>query len=364
MRLAAARAFHEADCSQALRNAVHAGPRPQREFEPGQLVYFWQKGAERALKDKPIFWRGPARVILTAMPTSVWLTYRGYVIKAAPEHLRHANEEQHLSFSEWIDDITKTKEEIEQKPRRGYIDLTAEEIFREEEQQQPRPPDEEAPRLRLRQKTASKIVIRRNSPDEWRYSPATGELVRHHYNLRRTKFIPTESQHDCPVRLEEIDRWRRTVMRSVDGVPMEEEEDEWEPGQQEADNLDDWVGKSHFRVRGDLHAQPGEEERRVRPRLEPQPLELPELGEQHSNGVKDLGPDGGEHLQDDYEPEEPLEEEEGISPTSRVRTHSDGHEEQEDRPAKRIRTEFLEVYMQTLDKAIIAKLKKEVLYKT
>eukprot|EP00435_Cladocopium_sp_Y103_P057336 s1146_g19.t1 len=362
MRLAAARAFHEADCSQALRNALHAGPRPQREFEPGQLVYFWRKGAERALKDKPIFWRGPARVILTAMPTSVWLTYRGYVIKAAPEHLRHANEEEHLSLSEWIDDITKTKEEIEQKPRRGYIDLTAEEFPTEEEQQQPLP-DEEAPRLRLRQKTASKQVIRRNSPDEWRYNPATGELVRHHYNPRRNKFVPTESPHDCPVNLEEIDRWRKTIMRSVDGVLMEEEEDEWEPGQQETDNLDDWVGRTYFRVQGDSPVPPEEDVRRVRPRLEPQPLDLPEFMEPHSNGAGEPGADGGEQSQDDYEPEEPLGEEGASSPTTRVRTHSDEDGDQEDRPAKRLRTEFLEVYMQTLEKAIVAKLKKKVLYK-
>ena len=59
MRLAAARAFHEADCSQALRNALHAGPRPQRDFEVGQLVYFWRKGMDRALKDKPFFLAGP-----------------------------------------------------------------------------------------------------------------------------------------------------------------------------------------------------------------------------------------------------------------------------------------------------------------
>ena len=50
MRLAAARAFHEADASQALRNALHAGARPVRNFETGQLVYFWRKGADHAEK--------------------------------------------------------------------------------------------------------------------------------------------------------------------------------------------------------------------------------------------------------------------------------------------------------------------------
>ena len=58
MRLAAAKAFHEADCSQALKNALHAGPRPPREFEPGQLVYFWRKGTDRPKKDSYIYWKG------------------------------------------------------------------------------------------------------------------------------------------------------------------------------------------------------------------------------------------------------------------------------------------------------------------
>ena len=46
MRLSATKAFYEADCSQAVRNAVHAGARPVRDFETGQMVYFWRKGTD------------------------------------------------------------------------------------------------------------------------------------------------------------------------------------------------------------------------------------------------------------------------------------------------------------------------------
>ena len=120
---------------------------------------------------------------------TVWITYRGYIIKAAPEHLRLANDKEQLSLSGWIDGITKTKDEIEQQPR--YIDLTLEETLNLEEQQQALP-DEKAPLLRLRQKTAAEKVIRRYTPNEWRYNPATGELIRIHYHLRKIKFKPTE----------------------------------------------------------------------------------------------------------------------------------------------------------------------------
>ena len=85
MRLAASRAFHEADCDQALRNALHAGTRIPQEFEAGQTVYFWRKATDRPKKNHPKYWRGPAKVILVSMPNSVWVTFRGIVIKAAPD---------------------------------------------------------------------------------------------------------------------------------------------------------------------------------------------------------------------------------------------------------------------------------------
>eukprot|EP00435_Cladocopium_sp_Y103_P060880 s1403_g22.t1 len=235
MRLAAAKAFHEADCSQALKNVLHAGPRPQRDFEVGQLVYFWRKGMERALKDKPFFWRGPARVVLTAPPTTIWLSYRGHIVKAAPEHLRHANEEEQLSLSNWIDDIAKTKEEFEQQPRRGFIDLTKEELHFDVSQPvaMTDSPDGVVPRMRLRQKTKAEQVVPRDGPDEWRYNPTTGELVRIHYNLRYVKFRPGEALQDCPVDPEWITPWRRTTMRSLDGLTEDEEDDQWTTEQED-----------------------------------------------------------------------------------------------------------------------------------
>ena len=83
MRLSATKAFYEADCSQAVRNAAHAGARPVRDFEVGQMVYFWRKGTDGVKKDNQSYWRGPARVILTSPPSAIWIPYRGYVIKSS-----------------------------------------------------------------------------------------------------------------------------------------------------------------------------------------------------------------------------------------------------------------------------------------
>ena len=128
MRLAASRAFHEADCEQALRNALHAGARIPQEFEAGQLVYFWRKATDRPKKNQPKYWRGPARVILVSMPTSVWVSFKGIVVKAAPEQLRHASIEDQMTLTGWIDDIAETRKDLEKKITHGYIDITKEEV--------------------------------------------------------------------------------------------------------------------------------------------------------------------------------------------------------------------------------------------
>ena len=46
------------------------------------------------------------------------------MVKAAPEHLRHATEEERFTLSSWIDDISDTCRQLDQEPRRGYLDLT------------------------------------------------------------------------------------------------------------------------------------------------------------------------------------------------------------------------------------------------
>ena len=178
------KAFYEADCSQAVRNAVHAGARPVRDFETGQMVYFWRKGTDGVKKNNMSYWRGPARVILTSPPSAIWITYRGYVIKASPEHLRAATTEETFTLSQWIEDIAQTREEVQREPRKGYIDLTDSPIPEELENQtadrmgiEAEEPDQTLePKHRLHKKTKTEDVEGRQE-DEWRYNPASRELV-------------------------------------------------------------------------------------------------------------------------------------------------------------------------------------------
>ena len=133
MRKAAALAFHHTDCAEALRRAISSGPRPFQSFEIGEAVYFWRVGAGATLKPAPEYWHGPARVVMLDEPTTLWLAYQGRLIKASPERVRRASEEENLTLTGWIDDLVNTREAFEKTPKRGFLDLSAE----------PLPPPEE-----------------------------------------------------------------------------------------------------------------------------------------------------------------------------------------------------------------------------
>ena len=123
LRKNAAIAYHEADCNQALRHAVHSAPKKIYDYQPGQLVYFWRKAQERAKKDNSAFWHGPAKVILTDLPTTVWITYQNKLVRACPEHLRPASEEEKFAITDFIADIVETKKALKDDKIRDYIIL-------------------------------------------------------------------------------------------------------------------------------------------------------------------------------------------------------------------------------------------------
>ena len=366
MRLAAAKAFHEADCSQALKNALHAGPRPPRDFEPGQLVYFWRKGTDRPKKDSYIYWKGPARVVLTAPPSTVWINYKGYVVKAAPEHLRHATEEERFTLSSWIDDIAETRQQLNREPRRGYLDLTKDPfpvieetaISRELAREAPRP------RYRLRDKTEKEQVIFQPNRDEWSYEADTGRLVRIHHSWRTSLFHPLEGVEDCPIDVERIRDGRHTFVEAEKPEDSYQHQDDWRKDPTQPNCMDKWKGRTEFLARPE-EERPGLVNRR-----------RPQLEEEEERPVKR---GRMEELAEESDKEEPLADTfDEATPPDRLQ---DGHGAGEDRaPAvvrgredldfeneeprsKRMRTEFLEIYLASLDKAWAAKVKKEECFK-
>ena len=177
--------------------------------------------------------------------------------------------------------------------------------------------------------------------------------MRVHYNLRFNKFNPEEASQDCPVPIRAIKSTRRTIRRSLDGTLFEEEEDQWQKGVTEAESTHGWIGRTMFS--GDQSDGPTED-RRVRPRLEEVPTE-----ENNFPNLEPIGrelPDGPifEEMTDPVIAEPYAGQDDQEQAGSRTRYLSTD-EENEDRPAKRIRTEFLEVYMQSLEQAMVNILK-------
>ena len=124
MRKAASVAFHAADCDQALRAAALGGPRRHQNYEVGQAVFFWRRGAGTAKKTRHSYWHGPGRVIMTSLPNAVWIVYNGALVKAAPERVRVATPEEDLSMSGWLRGISKVREQFEKVPSKGFVDIT------------------------------------------------------------------------------------------------------------------------------------------------------------------------------------------------------------------------------------------------
>ena len=58
------------------------------------------------------FWHGPARVVLTQMPSTIYLIYQGRIIKAAPEQCRACSADEELSCSELVQSLCQTRDDF------------------------------------------------------------------------------------------------------------------------------------------------------------------------------------------------------------------------------------------------------------
>ena len=382
MRLAAARAYHEADCDQALQAALHAGHRAIKEFEPGQTVYFWRKGTDRVKKNEPKYWRGPAKVILASPPTTIWITFRGIVIKAAPEQLRHASLDEKFTLTAWIDDIAKTREEFEKTPSRGYIDLSLEERPGEDESPDYDLVEEEEvrPTRRIHGKRTKDDILRQNGAhddrhrgdgqavDVWEVLDSRKVLRRIHSVPRRRIFHPSEAT-DCPVAYNVIGDQRRTVSTGFETGTIKETVDNWREDDTEVtEPLDgeEWTGYTEFTIieTSDLHPghttgtsslttfTTGGETVKSHENQDT-------TGQQDRRSVTHHDTDDAIDLDEEDEEMQPIDEntEEPINDDKRLRSETPS-EEDPGSPTKRARVEWTEILFNTLEEMIEAKKKK------
>ncbi|CAK0875279.1 unnamed protein product, partial [Prorocentrum cordatum] len=122
MRKAAMAAYIEAECSEKWRRALQRRTRPTRgtTFQPGDRCYVWRSSTDKLPTSS---WHGPARVIKVELPSTVWCSYQGGLLKCSPEQLRHANEAEVAAWGQ-IDNTTKEELNTENRGRRKCEGLT------------------------------------------------------------------------------------------------------------------------------------------------------------------------------------------------------------------------------------------------
>ena len=356
------RRFMKRNCSQAIRNSLHAGHRPLPNFEVGQMVYFWRKAQHQPKHDSPAYWHGPARVILVAMPSSIWVSYQGYVVKAAPEQLRHPSEEETFTISEWIEGIVDTRKRLEQGPKRGYIDLTEQPIpeflHRPEGLQREEP---RQPARRLHGKTERKeIEFKEKENDYWTYDSEQRLLVRWHQRPRHRLFGPAEADADRPVPLGQIGSSRRTILEQEGERGERIILDDWDNIEftvNEDELPDQWIGRTEFRVEEAEHHLPLRRNEREEPEQDDQ-REAKRLrvssGNEETRAVAEERQNIGESI---ASPEMDENDEQRGERREREEVPEGGDDEQ---PSKRLRTEMIEIYNLTLQKMMASKTKKEI----
>jgi len=82
MRQDALRCYVEADCADRWRRALNRRSRPPRDgYQPGDRVYFWRAVDSKVPEQ---CWHGPARVVQVELPSTVWCSFQGGLLKCSP----------------------------------------------------------------------------------------------------------------------------------------------------------------------------------------------------------------------------------------------------------------------------------------
>ncbi len=128
IREAAAKAWHQRQNEEAVKRALSTRTRTSdlKQFKQGELVYVWRnipgyKG-----------WTGPGTV-LTESSNSLWISLRGYLIKASREQVRTATGEESLGAELVAQLSAEMLEALEKGTIRNYKDVENEGVPEDED---------------------------------------------------------------------------------------------------------------------------------------------------------------------------------------------------------------------------------------
>ena len=112
--------------SKALRVALNARPRVERDFLPGDFVAYWPTQYERGARLVGGRWFGTA-IVMDKVGRNILVYHRRNMFKVSPEHLRHATlEERAVAQSDGGEVLGIAQYVGENGSLRGshYVDLT------------------------------------------------------------------------------------------------------------------------------------------------------------------------------------------------------------------------------------------------
>ena len=119
IRLAARKAFMEAESEAKVKRAISHRTRPNRgPFMAGDAVMMWR----RAQQERKHHWHGPGRVI-GSQQNKVWVAYGSKIYRCAPEQVRHQTSEVQ-ELSEWIPiNLKKFKDSVRERGAGNVVEL-------------------------------------------------------------------------------------------------------------------------------------------------------------------------------------------------------------------------------------------------
>ena len=134
-QMQARKMFLEVDARRRIQRALRAGSRPLKEFQMGELVYYYRRGRKQGSRYGG-HWYGPARVLCHekygadgsggTSGAIVWVSHAGKILRCSPEQLKHVTQDlrrldQEINGPRSFHDMLL---QVSQQQR--YLDISAE----------------------------------------------------------------------------------------------------------------------------------------------------------------------------------------------------------------------------------------------
>ena len=193
-RKAAQGAFVFLDSSSRIRKAILSGPRADRQFRAGEMVYFWRRDADvQAFRVEHVHahWHGPA-IVVGHHRAKIWVSFRGHLWLCSPEQVRLASAEESASQTLPVSELLETARNISDPNFRYQAstecpepETSARQVVSADVDMPPpaQPVDEETRMRRIPQTPVSSAVVRGRSVERSRV-PGTPVLNRSRSRMR------------------------------------------------------------------------------------------------------------------------------------------------------------------------------------